>query len=236
MSARVQRALVVRPDAGRVTASDATSPRHVASRILLVVLGTALSSYGYLLTAAAGVGNGPLFAVQEGLVARTGLSTGTASMVLAAVIVALAVALRAPLGVGTLVIPVVAGLWIDALEPLTLSFDPLWARWAAFVAGTVVMMLGAVVSVTAALGASAMDGVMLSLARRTGRTPAGARIVMEVVMAGLGFAIGGRIGLGTVAMGLSVGPLFGFWSRQLGRYGLEVPSSASARHAPEVAG
>lgn len=148
MSARVQRAVAVRPVAGRVTASDPTSPRPVAVRILLVILGTAISSYGYLVTAAAGVGNGPLFAVQEGLVARTGLSTGTASMVLAAVFVALALVLRAPLGIGTLVIPVVAGLWIDALAPLTLSFDPLWARWAAFVGGTVVMMLGGVLGVT----------------------------------------------------------------------------------------
>lgn len=74
---------------------------------------------------------------------------------------------------------------------------------------------------------------MLSLARLTGRTPAGARVVMELLMAALGFAIGGRIGAGTVVMGLSVGPLFGFWSRQLGRWGLEIPT---VRHAPEAAG
>lgn len=248
MSARVQRAVSVRPASGRANAAAALpsrlpssptltqrppAPRSMAIRVVLVLVGTAVSSYGYLMTAVAGVGNGPMFAVQDGLQQRLGISTGSASILIALVLAALAVALRAPLGIGTIVIPIVSGLWMDLLEPFVVSFEPLAARWTSFLVGTAVMMFGAVVSVAAAFGTAAIDGVMLSLARIARRTPARVRIAIEVAMAALGLAIGGRVGLGTIVIGLSVGPLFGFWSAQLTRWGFELPTHSS-RHVRAV--
>ena len=62
------------------------------------------------------------------------------------------------------------------------------------------MMFGAMLAVGAALGASALDGVMFGLARRIGSSPTVVRIAMEAAMAVAGAAIGGRIGVGTVVM------------------------------------
>ena len=42
---------------------------------------------------------------------------------------------------------------------------------------------------------------------------------MEATMAVAGFAIGGRIGAGTLVMGATVGHLFRFWSTRLHRWG-----------------
>ncbi len=186
----------------------------------LVLGGTALSSLGYLLTVASAAGNGPLFAIQDGMHRRLGMPLGTTAIVVGLALVVVAAALRAPLGPGTVLIPVVTGAWISAMEPYVVEVDGTLLRWAAFLGGTAVMMLGAALAVAASVGVSALDGVMFSLARVSGRDTAAVRLGMEATMAVAGFAIGGRIGAGTLVMGATVGHLFRFWSTRLHRWGL----------------
>ena len=192
----------------------------------LVLGGTALSSLGYLLTVASAVGNGPLFAIQDGMHRRLGMPLGTTAIVVGLALVVVAAALRAPLGPGTVLIPVVTGAWISAMEPYVVEVDGTLLRWAAFLGGTAVMMLGAALAVAASVGVSALDGVMFSLARVSGRDTAAVRLGMEATMAVAGFAIGGRIGAGTLVMGATVGHLFRFWSTRLHRWGLSSPTFA----------
>lgn len=192
-----------------------SSVRAPARRIALFVVGSAVSAYGYLVTAATQLGNGPLFAVQDGLHRRTGWSLAVSAVVVGLAVVGLAATLRAPLGPGTLALPVLTGWWIGLFEHHVVEAPGLVGRWSLFVGGTAVMMLGGVVAFTAALGASALDGVMLGLASRLRRTPSVVRLGMEVAMTCVGFALGGRIGLGTVVMGATVGHFFTFWRRQL---------------------
>jgi len=200
-------------------ASDRTT-RLITTRALLVVLGTALSAYGYLLTTAADVGNGPLFAVQDGIHRHLGWSLGTTSIVVGVGLAAGAAALRSPLGPGTILIPVMAGWWIELLEPHLPVLHGSVTRWAVFVGGTAVMMLGGAMGVAAAIGVSALDGIMISLSRHTGRNKAVVRLGMEATMAAVGFAVGGRIGAGTLVMGAMVGHLFRFWTACLRRFDL----------------
>ena len=203
-------------------------------RVLLVALGAAGSAYGYLLTVRAHLGDGPLFTVQDGLHQHLGISLGVASILAGLILVCVAKFFGAHLGVGTLAIPVLAGLYIDLLEPYaTVSGGPV-VRWAAFFGGTAVMMLGGVLALSASLGSSAMDGVMLGLARHSNRSPSTVRILMEVALAALGAAIGGHVGLGTVAMGLMVGPLFVLWNQLLGRVGLPLAPLSAARADDDV--
>jgi uncharacterized membrane protein YczE len=197
-----------------------TRPADPLVRPLLVIVGTALSAYGYLLTTTVGLGNGPLFAVQDGIHRHLGWSLGTTSIVVGLAIALLAAALRSPLGVGTVLIPVLAGWWIELFEPHLPAVHGVTARWLLFVGGTAVMMLGGAMGVAAAIGVSALDGIMLSLARLTGRGQAAVRLGMEATMAVGGFLIGGRIGAGTLVMGALVGHLFRFWTSCLQRLGV----------------
>ena len=198
------------------------SSRTAVGRAALVLGGTAIASYGYLMTVAAELGNGPLFAVQDALHRRLGLSLGPVATIVGLALVAVAALLRAPLGIGTVAVPIASGVWISWFETYTFAAHGTAARWIEFVAGTAIMMLGAVLALGASLGASAMDGVMLGLAGRWGWQPARARVVMELSLAAAGAALGGRVGPGTVVMGAMVGPLFGFWHRGLERFGLPL--------------
>lgn len=203
-----------------------SSTTPMPQRVLLMVAGSGVAAYGYLMTVAAHLGNGPLFAVQDGVRGVFGLSLATSSTLVGLLLVALALALRAPLGVGTLAMPIANGLWISVLEPHVLVAQGAAGRWIQFVGGTTIMMLGAVLAVSASFGVAAMDGVMFGVARRCGVAPARARLAMEVALATTGAVLGGSVGVGTLVMGATVGHLFQFWTRALTRVGLEMPVPA----------
>jgi hypothetical protein len=197
--------------------------RALAARVATVLVGSVVSSYGYLLTVRAEVGNGPMFAVQDALHLRTGMSLALTAVVVGLALAALARGLGIRLGVGPLAIPVLTGLTVAVVEPFAPQLDGAVLRWTAFAVGTSVMMLGAVVMLRAGFGGSALESAMFGVARITRTSPATARIGLEVAMALTGLVFGGRVGPGTAAMAVSVGPLFAFWSRHL-------PSRTPAPH------
>lgn len=193
----------------------AAPSRAMPARVTLVLIGSLVSSYGYLMTTTAEVGNGPLFAVQDALHERTGMSLGMTAVVAGLGFALLAAVLGMPPCAGMVVIPVLTGITVGLLEPFAPHPEGVVVRWAEFGVGTTVMMLGAVMMFCGGFGASALDSTMFGLARLAGTTPARARIVLEATMALTGAAFGGRVGLGTVAMAVTVGPLFAFWLRRL---------------------
>ena len=108
-------------------------------------------------------------------------------------------------------------------------------RWTSFGVGTAVMMLGAVMMLRAGFGGSALESAMFGVARVARTTPARARIGLEVAMALVGAAFGGRVGPGTVVMAVSVGPLFAFWMRRLpSAGGRALPLAAAGAVAPTL--
>jgi uncharacterized membrane protein YczE len=68
---------------------------------------------------------------------------------------------------------------------------------------------------------------MLVGARRTGVRIGIVRAVLEVTVALLGFALGGTVGIGTVAFALGVGPAVELGFGVLGRLGLTRPAPAA---------
>jgi uncharacterized membrane protein YczE len=156
-----------------------------------------------------------MFAVQDALHLRTGMSLAITAIVVGLALAALARALGVRLGIGPLGIPLLTGLTVAMVEPLAPQLDGTVLRWASFAVGTTVMMLGAVVMLRAGFGGSALESAMFGVARITRTSPATARIGLEVAMALTGLVFGGRVGPGTAAMAVSVGPLFAFWSRHL---------------------
>ncbi len=201
-------------------------------RLVSFVFGTLLSAHMYLFVSATALGSSPLFLLEEGIVAVTGVPFGVITAATGLFLLSLALILRAPVGPGTLAVPLLFGLGTEVLQPLVPSLSghsatTLVIRVAVLVAATHLMALGGALVLAASYGAAAIDAVMLGLSSLLRRDAARTRVVMEIAMASGGIALGGVAGFGTVLAALMVGHSFAHWSRLIGLG--EAPRCRSVR-------
>jgi uncharacterized membrane protein YczE len=157
-----------------------------------------------------GLGLSPWDVLNQGLERRTILSFGVANVCVGLVVLGLAAVLGARIGFGTLANAVGIGLVIEALLAVDavarLGEWPLAARLALLVGGIGLIGVGTAFYIGAALGAGPRDSLMLVGAARTHRRVGIVRAVLEVSVLLAGWALGGTVGVGTVAFALLVGP------------------------------
>jgi len=148
--------------------------------------------------------------LNQGIERHSPLSFGVANIVVGLSVLALAWLLGARIGLGTFANAVLIGLFIDLLLALdavrALADAPLAVRLALLASGVPLMGLGTALYIGAALGAGPRDSLMLVGAARTGVRVGAVRAVIEVTVLLAGWALGGTVGIGTVAFALLIGP------------------------------
>ncbi|HEY7729359.1 MAG TPA: hypothetical protein VH950_00490 [Gaiellaceae bacterium] len=204
----------------------------VAVRVVFLVLGLALFAAGIVLLLESGLGLSPWDVLNQGVSDRTGLSFGTANVVVAVLVLGIAWLLGARIGPGTVANAVLIGLFVDGLlrvDAVTrLSDGSLPARVVMLVAGILIIGVGSALYIGANMGAGPRDSLMLVLARRT-RTRIGiVRGLLETGVTVLGFALGGTVGIGTLAFAFGIGPSIELAFRLLDRSPLAEGEVASA--------
>lgn len=192
-------------------------------RVALLLGGSLVVTTCYAVTIRAGLGLGPLFVLQDGVAINAGIAIGTSVIVTGFAFVAITLLLRYRPGPGTLALPILGGLTLDALLPHVPTLHGWLFRTAAVLLATWIMALGAAMTILASVGVAAYDAVMLGLRRVLGRPLAPIRVAMEATVLTAGWLLGGSVGVGTVITGLLIGPGIQFW---LGRIG--GPSTAPA--------
>lgn len=136
----------------------------------------------------------------------TPMTVGVATVVIGALVLAGWLPLRERPGLGTVCNVVVIGLAIDVMLPLFGDPEGLVARWASVAAGIGLIGLGSGLYLSTDLGPGPRDGLMTGISRRTGWPVATVRAVIELSVLAAGWALGGTVGLGTLAFALAVGP------------------------------
>lgn len=207
-------------------------------RLLHLNVGLMLFGLSVAFMLRAGVGLGPWDVFHQGLELRTRLTIGQA-MVLAGLILLLfsaAVAQVRP-GVGTVLNMALVGPWVDAfLAWRGLPAPEGWAYGAAmFAFGLVLNGVATGVYITAGLGAGPRDGFALGLARLARVPVRRARTGVELVVLTTGWALGGTVGLGTLAFAVAIGPLMQTSLRLSGRLErgyLRATATAAPKHRP----
>jgi len=138
------------------------------------------------------------------------LSFGAATVLVGVVLVVVALAVGVRPGPGTLVNMVAIGLFADALLASGFAQDlaarPLGVRLAAVLAGVGLVALGSALYIGAGLGAGPRDSLMLALSART-QLPVGLiRGLLEGSVLGVGWLLGGVVGVGTLLFASGIGP------------------------------
>jgi uncharacterized membrane protein YczE len=154
------------------------------------------------------LGLDPWDVFHQGVARRTGLTIGTVTIAVGALVLLLWIPLRQRPGIGTVSNVVVIGLAVDAALALLPTVQPLAGRVAFLVAGIVLNGVATGLYIGARLGPGPRDGLMTGyVALRPGRSIRLVRTVIEVTVLAVGWLLGGTVGLGTVLYAVSIGPL-----------------------------
>ena len=180
--------------------------RHLR-RLVQLYVGLCIYGFGAALQVRAGLGLDPWDVFHQGGARHLGLAIGTVLIIVGALVLLLWIPLRQRPGLGTVSNAVLIGVALN----LSLEWLPdVHAPWLRVITLALGILLGGVATgmyIGAHYGPGPRDGLMTGLARRTGRSIRLVRTCIEVTVLVAGWALGGTVGIGTIAYALAIGPL-----------------------------
>ncbi len=198
---------------------------------MALVSGLAFFAFGIVLLYESRLGLSPWDVLSQGIAKHSPLTFGNANIAAALVVLVSAWRLGARVGPGTVANAILIGLFLDAFLGLSLirrlGNAPLAVRVAELVAGILVIGAASALYIGAALGAGPRDSLMLVVSSRSGARVGAVRAAIESAVTVVGFALGGKVGIGTLAFALGIGPAVeaSFWL--LARSPASVPATPS---------
>ena len=177
-----------------------------SARSVLLLAGLCLYGVSDALLVLAGLGLDPWDVLHQGLARTTGLQVGTWSILVGAVVLLGWIPLRQRPGVGTVCNVVVIGLAINGTLAVTPTPHGLLLRSSVLTVGVLLNAVATGAYIGAGLGSGPRDGLSTGIAAR-GVPLRRIRTAIEVSVLGVGWLLGGAVGIGTVVYALAIGPL-----------------------------
>lgn len=177
------------------------------------------------------LGNSPWTVLAQGISKQSGAGIGEVTIAVSFIVLLLWIPLRQRPGLGTLLNAVVIGLAIAVTLQAFGEPSELTLRLALAAGGIALVAAGSGLYLTSNLGPGPRDGLMTGLHARTGRSLRLVRTTIEVSVTLAGAALGGRVGPGTLAFALLIGPGVQLFVGLGGGIGSEPPVG-STRSSP----
>jgi uncharacterized membrane protein YczE len=182
-------------------------PLRLTRRLVQLFVGLALYGVSLAMLLRAGLGLAPWDVLHQGLAGLLGTTVGQMVIAVSFVVLLLWIPLRERPGFGTIANAILVGVFVD-LTLLVLDDAEAWAwRVALLLLGVLLNGVATALYIGASLGAGPRDGLMTGLVRRTGRSVRVVRTGLEVTVLGVGWLLGGTVGIGTVLYALAIGPI-----------------------------
>jgi uncharacterized membrane protein YczE len=181
-------------------------PDRRARRFVQLYAGLPLYGFSAALLVESRLGLDPWDVFHQGVARKTGLAIGTITVIVSAFVLLLWIPLHERPGIGTVSNAILVGLAMNAsLTLLPLPVTTI-SRSLFLAAGIALNGVATGLYIGAGLGPGPRDGLMMGLARN-GRSIRLVRTTLEMLVLVLGWALGGTVGIGTVAYALCIGPL-----------------------------
>ncbi len=178
-----------------------------ARRLVQLYAGLVLYGLSMALLVRSELGVMPWDVLHQGLARQLGWSLGVVTMVVGALVLLAWIPLRERPGLGTVSNVVVIGLALDAALAVLPEPSSLALRVAFAGLGIALNAVATAAYIGVHLGPGPRDGLMTGLVRRSGRSVRLVRTSIEVLVVGLGWLLGGTLGVATVLYALAIGPL-----------------------------
>lgn len=179
-------------------------------RLVQLQLGLLTFGVGISLMLEAEIGLDPWSSFHQGVATQSGLSFGRVTQSVGLLLIVVAwLAFRERPGLGTVFNMAVIGPWIDLFRAQPWFPVAAGTGWgvAQFLVGMGLVGFASGLYIGARLGAGPRDAFVLGLSRRLGRSIRLTRVGLELLVLGVGFWLGGGVGLGTILFALGMGPL-----------------------------
>jgi uncharacterized membrane protein YczE len=180
-----------------------TEPRE---RVPRLVAGLVLCGLGIAFMVAADLGLAPWSVLDQGISEHTGIPIGTVSIIVGALVLAAWIPLRERPGLGTVLNVLLIGTTIDVALLVLDTPSSLAGRLAYLAVGVFLWGPGTGLYIGAGLGPGPRDGLMTGLSARGVGSIRLVRTGIEITALAVGMALGGSVGLGTLAFALTIGP------------------------------
>ena len=175
-------------------------------RLTRCVFGLALFGTGIGMQKAGNLGLPPWDVFHDGVSKIIGLSFGTTIVLTSAFVMLLWVPLRQAPGLGTILNAIEVGVAAGIFLSIVPEANAMPLRVFLMLGGIVVTGIGSGFYIGAGLGPGPRDGLMVGLAKR-GINIGKARTGVEITVLLAGVALGGSIGVGTIAFAVLIGPI-----------------------------
>lgn len=185
-----------------------TGKSNLFLRSILLVIGTMIAAFGIDLAINAGFGGATLAILWQGLSNVFPITIGQSSIIIAVAMVLFCWFYdRKQIHVGTLVYQLVYGFCIDIFEPYLIYSDNRMINFLLMLLGITFLSLGSALYSIADLGRGSYEAMTFALVNRRGWKISYTRIGLDIICVVTGFALGGKVGLCTIATILISGPL-----------------------------
>jgi uncharacterized membrane protein YczE len=174
-------------------------------RVSILFFGLAVFGLGDGLIIQSGLGNAPWSVLAQGISLKSGLSIGTSTLIIGALVLYLWIPLKEIPGFGTLSNILIISLFIEIGTNIFPKQESLLPGLIFTLSGIAMVGIGSSLYITCGLGPGPRDGAMTGLHQRTGVRVGRVRLGLEVVVSIVGALLGGTLGLGTLLFALLIG-------------------------------
>jgi uncharacterized membrane protein YczE len=175
------------------------------SRVAILWFGLAIFGLGDALIVQGHIGNAPWTVFAQGLSLKTDLSIGLCTFLISVAVLLIWIPLRERPGFGTISNIVLIATFIQVGINIFPLQDSYLAGVVFTLAGISLVGIGSALYITCGLGPGPRDGAMTGIHKATGVRVGRVRLGIEVTVLGIGWLMGGTVGLGTLLFALLIG-------------------------------
>ena len=197
--------------------SGRRTARETAVRVALLLAGLCIAHLGVTLFLQSDLGSDPFNVLIQGLFRSipwpgwAGMTHGRTHLMVSVLIMAVLFFVdRDKVRIGTVLCMALGGPIIDGftwlLGPWLNGSLPMWARAVMLAAGCVILAFGMTIVIRSEAGTGPNDLVAVVLSEKLKKPFGPVRVAVDLCFALAGFALGGVLGVGTVAAAFLVGP------------------------------
>ena len=174
-------------------------------RVAILFFGLAIFGLGDSLLIQGGIGNAPWTVLAEGLTLKTGISIGTATLLISLSVMLLWIPLQERPCFGTLANILIIAIFIEIGTVVFPKQSSSLSGVIFSLIGIALVGVGSSLYITCGLGPGPRDGAMTGIHYRTGVRIGRVRLGIEGTVLAIGFLMGGTVGLGTALFALLIG-------------------------------